>query len=169
MKKILLLLLGIAFYIGAYAQVPSNATKVQNLATKGIYWTDGTPAHIYTGYGKINDTTVIYFLDSVKRIMFTDGTVMTTSLVGDTNTLQQVLDKSNTSTTGFEISGSSLIGTGSTSSFAILTLNSTTKGFMIPRMTIVQRLAMADAENGTQVYDTDLHAVFIKEGENWIQ
>jgi len=166
MKKILILITLLVFTILGKSQVTNDG----DISKNGKQYLDSLIG-INTNVIPYIRSYTIKTNDSfyVASIVFKDGTRMTTSGGGSTPTLQQVLDQDSISTTGFKVESSSLIGIGNASPFAILTLNSTTKGFMIPRMTIVQRLAMADAENGTQVYDTDLHAVFIKEGENWIQ
>lgn len=47
------------------------------------------------------------------------------------------------------------VGTTTPDASAALDVNSTTKGFLMPRMTTVQRMAIATPANGLQVYDTD--------------
>ena len=48
-----------------------------------------------------------------------------------------------------------------------ITMNSTTAGFLIPRMTTVQRNAITPLVNGLQVYDIDLNRLFINNGSFW--
>ncbi|MEA5461831.1 hypothetical protein VB796_22365 [Arcicella sp. LKC2W] len=45
-------------------------------------------------------------------------------------------------------------------SSAMLDVSSTTKGFLMPRMTTVQRNAIASPANGLMVYDTDVNEIF---------
>jgi hypothetical protein len=52
---------------------------------------------------------------------------------------------------------------------AMLDVQSTTKGFLLPRMTAVQRNAIASPANGLAVYDTDSAAVFIRQASQWIK
>lgn len=75
--------------------------------------------------------------------------------LSDTADLQAVLTKGNTATLGFGVTGSSSIGTITPNGSAILTLSSTTKGFLIPRMTKAQKHAISNPEIGLQVFDTD--------------
>jgi hypothetical protein len=88
-------------------------------------------------------------------------------LLLDTPTLQEVLDKGNTSTTGILVNAPSAIGTTTPNSSAVLTINSTTKGVLIPKMTTAQRLAIPNPAIGLQIFDTDLNSVFIFTGKNW--
>lgn len=60
------------------------------------------------------------------------------------------------------------IGTVTPNAVSILDLTSTTKGFLLPRMTTSQRGAIT-AVAGLLVYDTDLNAFFGFDGTNWIQ
>jgi hypothetical protein len=57
-------------------------------------------------------------------------------------------------------------GTQQTSS--VLTLNSTTKGFLPPRMTATQKNAIATPATGLQVYDTTLNRPCFYDGTTWI-
>jgi trimeric autotransporter adhesin len=50
---------------------------------------------------------------------------------------------------------------------AMLDVKSTTKGLLIPRMTSVQRTAIASPATGLQVYDTDLNLVYFYNGVTW--
>ena len=57
-------------------------------------------------------------------------------------------------------------GTGAVEASAQLQANSTTKGFLIPRMTTAQRNAIGTPAEGLQVFDTDLHCLFLY--ANWL-
>ena len=61
-------------------------------------------------------------------------------------------------------------GIGSTASTiessALLDLTSTTKGFLVPRMTTLQRTSITPAE-GLIIYDTDLNALYVYNGTSW--
>ncbi len=50
---------------------------------------------------------------------------------------------------------------------AILDLTSTTKGFLIPRMNAMQRLAIATPATGLIVFDTDTGCTFFYSGAAW--
>jgi hypothetical protein len=57
-------------------------------------------------------------------------------------------------------------GTGTKSTRAILQADSTTQGFLPPRMTSIQKEAIVDTE-GLVVYDTDLNALCTNDGVSW--
>ena len=59
------------------------------------------------------------------------------------------------------------IGTTTPSTKAVLDLTSTTKGFLAPRMTTVQRDAIASPVTGLQVYNTTTNALNIYNGTSW--
>ncbi|WPU63720.1 tail fiber domain-containing protein [Peredibacter starrii] len=67
----------------------------------------------------------------------------------------------------FFSTGSVTIGGTAPASSAILDLQSTTKGFLPPRMTTAQRNGLA-ATVGLMVYDTTENALFIFDGTQWI-
>lgn len=50
---------------------------------------------------------------------------------------------------------------------AMLDIKSTVKGLLLPRMTSVQRTAIASPANGLQVYDTDLNLLYFYNGSTW--
>tara|TARA_R110002073_G_scaffold57778_4_gene146664 strand:+ start:71432 stop:72526 length:1095 start_codon:yes stop_codon:yes gene_type:complete len=60
------------------------------------------------------------------------------------------------------------IGTTSPDASSVLDMTSTTKGVLIPRMTTVQRAAIATPALGLQVYDTDSKAVWSYNGTEWV-
>lgn len=64
------------------------------------------------------------------------------------------------------------IGTSNPSAKSILDLSATDKGFLLPRMTTVQRVAMAPnntTDRGMQVYDIDTLSIWYWNGSSWIQ
>ena len=63
--------------------------------------------------------------------------------------------------------GSVGIGTSAPVSTAVLDINSTTKGLLIPRMTSAQRGAIASPATGLQVYDTTSNFIYYYDGGNW--
>jgi hypothetical protein len=50
---------------------------------------------------------------------------------------------------------------------SMLDVSSTTKGMLIPRMTSVQRKAIANPEMGLLVYDLDRQTIYLFDGVNW--
>jgi hypothetical protein len=61
------------------------------------------------------------------------------------------------------------IGTPTPDNSAILELFSTQKGFLVPRMTTVQRTAIATPAAGLLLYDTDINCFFFYDGTVWNQ
>lgn len=64
-------------------------------------------------------------------------------------------------------SGEVAIGTSTPASSVKLQIDSTTQGFLQPRMTTAQRIAIAAPVEGLQVYDTDLSTVCLYSGTDW--
>jgi hypothetical protein len=73
----------------------------------------------------------------------------------------------NTSTTFGRWYGSLLLGTTTNVASSILTMVSTTQGFLPPRMTTTQRNAIASPATGLVVYDTTLNDPFYFNGTAW--
>jgi len=73
----------------------------------------------------------------------------------------------NTSTTHGRWYGSLLLGTTTNAASSILTMESTTQGFLPPRMTTTQRNAIASPATGLVVYDTTLNDPFYYNGTAW--
>jgi hypothetical protein len=60
-----------------------------------------------------------------------------------------------------------LINTSTNVPSSILTVESTTKGFLPPRMTTTQRTAIATPAEGLTVYDLTLHKLYVYDGTIW--
>ena len=73
----------------------------------------------------------------------------------------------NTSTTHGRWYGSLLLGTTTNAASSILTMESTTQGFLPPRMTTTQRNAIATPATGLVVYDTTLNKLAVYTGAAW--
>ncbi len=59
------------------------------------------------------------------------------------------------------------VGTSTPNASAQLEVASTTKGFLVPRMTTAQRTAIAAPANGLMLYDTNLSAFYFYNGSSW--
>ena len=57
---------------------------------------------------------------------------------------------------------------GNKTASAVLELESTTKGFLLPRMTAVQMNAISSPANGLAVYNTDVQCTFLYRGSTWV-
>jgi hypothetical protein len=66
------------------------------------------------------------------------------------------------------ISESLVVGEATESETSLVQLNSTTKGFRLPRMTTPQRLAILNPDEGLQVYDLTTHTIHVYDGEEWL-
>jgi hypothetical protein len=58
-------------------------------------------------------------------------------------------------------------GTALTNASALLTMTSTTKGFLPPRMTTTEKNAIASPATGLMVYDTTLNLIALYNGTIW--
>jgi len=89
---------------------------------------------------------------------------------GDTTIGWHVIDLSGTSGIDnlYSVDGSIGVG-GDPNANAILDLQSTTKGFLPPRLSSVQRNAISSPANGLMVYDSDLQCLMIYLVDNWVQ
>lgn len=63
---------------------------------------------------------------------------------------------------------SMVIGASTAQATAILQADSTTKGFLPPRMTTTQKNAIASPASGLQVYDTTLNQMSYYNGSSWV-
>ena len=61
------------------------------------------------------------------------------------------------------------IGTSTPNNSALLDVNSTTKGLLIPRMTSAQRIAIASPAAGLVVYETTTNSMWVYNGSVWVQ
>ncbi len=73
----------------------------------------------------------------------------------------------NTSTTHGRWYGSLLLGTTTNAASSILTMESTTQGFLPPRMTTTQKNAIASPAVGLVVYDTTLNKLSVRGALTW--
>ena len=65
-------------------------------------------------------------------------------------------------------SGNVAINTTTDVASSLLTMESTTKGFLPPRMTTTQKNAIATPATGLMVYDTTLNLISVYNGTIWI-
>lgn len=61
------------------------------------------------------------------------------------------------------------IGTTSPHSSSILEISSTSKGLLIPRMTTIERIAIATPATGLQVYDTTTNTTWSYNAAKWVE
>jgi hypothetical protein len=63
--------------------------------------------------------------------------------------------------------GNLLLGTVTNAASSILTMQSTTQGFLPPRMTTTQKNAIASPATGLVVYDTTLNKLSVRTASTW--
>ena len=61
------------------------------------------------------------------------------------------------------------MGTTTPDASSMLEITSTTKGFLMPRMTTAERTAIATPANGLQVYDTTTNTQWFYNGTVWVE
>ena len=61
------------------------------------------------------------------------------------------------------------VGTSTPAASAMLHINSTNKGLLIPRLTSAQRTAIPNPATGLQVYDTNTNGFWFYNGSAWVQ
>ncbi len=118
---------------------------------------------------------------NMKFVRYTGGVSFATAImiasdgkVGINNTSQSYqLDitgdlRATTSAYFATSSGSVGIGTTSPNASALLDITSTTKGFLPPRMTNAQMVAIATPASGLMVYDTTNNKLNVYDGTNWV-
>ncbi len=84
-------------------------------------------------------------------------------------TLTGYFQEANAQTNTFPATGSVGVGTLSPNASALVDLTSTTQGFLLPRMTGVQRNAIVTPATGLQIYQTDgTKGVYMYNGAAWV-
>lgn len=112
---------------------------------------------------------------SAKDMVFGINNVPTWKIEGSTGFIKPVTDASldigSTSVrVGTVYSVNAQIGTGSLEASSALGINSTTKGFLLPRMTKTQRDAISSPATGLAVYQTDnTPGLRVWNGSNWMR
>lgn len=86
---------------------------------------------------------------------------------GATNRTQLKGFSSSTETFRIDVANGAMFGAGSLDASAQVTINSTTKGFLPPRMTTTQKNAIASPATGLVVYDTTLNKLCVRTASAW--
>ena len=95
------------------------------------------------------------------------NTIAGTNFVGTTDAVDLAIFTNNTEQMRITSSGNVGIGIATPNSSALVDITSTNKGFAMPRLTTLQRLAIAGPIDGLQVYDTNLKGFYYFNGVNW--
>jgi hypothetical protein len=125
------------------------------------------PLQIYTAYNNIN-AIIEFWGGSGARLQYnTSSRVLFPSINADISIGTSSLKFNNIFGTNgyYDVVG---IGTTSPNASALLDLTSTTKGFLPPRMTNAQMVAIATPAAGLVVYDTTNNKLNVYDGTNWV-
>ena len=148
------------------------------------YTSDGTDAQPFRCIFQVNSTGVPSILqvlqsDGVNQYTISGGQLVLSGLRGYTtvklrnhsltNRLPELYEKYSADGQTTFLTGTGGLGVGHTSqnASAILHLDSTTKGFLPPRMTTAQILLISSPAEGLQVYNTDLKTICFYNGTAW--
>lgn len=129
----------------------------------GINTTAPTERLDVNGNGRIRGS--IIFSDTAKSIDGGVGAVMNINSGGNSMVFRQTSSPFMRGTTGGV--GIETISQPTIDSSAILTLTSTSKGFLPPRMTTTQRDAIVSPATGLVIYNTTVNSLQLYNGSNW--
>jgi hypothetical protein len=126
-----------------------------------VQWNNVTPGHLTGGTGLVVGTpSNTGICDVVTGLQIQDQ-----SPAGGTPNLNLQSMGAN-SKNAFE--GTVRVGPNTVDASAVLDVQSTTKGALIPRMTTTQRNAIATPAEGLMVYDLTLHALCFRRATDWL-
>ncbi len=95
------------------------------------------------------------------------GTVAGTNFIGTNDNIDFVVKTNTLEQMRVTSSGNIGIGTALPNSSAKVDISSTSQGFVMPRMTTIQRYAIVSPMDGLQVYDTDLKGYYFYNAVKW--
>jgi hypothetical protein len=152
----------------------TDATTISSPATSLLVYNTGTGGLTPAGY---------YYWDGNKwvRLLVTgtpsdawltlgnSGTIPGTHFLGTTDNVDLVFKTNNTERMRITSAGNVGIGTTSPVGSAILDLNSTTSGFLVPRMTTAQRNAIVSPANSLIIFNTTTNCleIYSSSTSNW--
>jgi hypothetical protein len=97
----------------------------------------------------------------------TAATLAVRNIASQTANSLQIENSSSTVLSGFDVNGGLFVGSTSLNASAIIEATSTTKGFLPPRMTNAQMVAITTPATGLMVYDTTNNKVNVYDGSAW--
>jgi hypothetical protein len=119
-----------------------------------------------------SNTTTLGLLSATDWNTFNNKQSALTNPVTGTGTANYLTKFTGTSTIGnsviYETNSNILIGTTTDITSAIFNITSTTKGFLPPRMTTIQKNAISSPATGLTVYDTDYNRLEVYNGSAWV-
>jgi hypothetical protein len=133
-----------------------SSTRLQMGAQDASDIYQGTSANVYGSFLPFGSTGNTVFKNS-----YTQGSYRFFTAPAVDGTLVEALRITNT--------GILSIGTTTPNASAKVDISSTTQGFLPPRMTTAQRLAIASPPNGLIVFDTDVQNLCYRRDSTWVQ
>lgn len=162
--------------VGIGTITPGNKLEITSatINTSGLRFTNLTsasPTVITAGKAlsvDINgDVVLMPAASNAWELLGNTGTTAGTNFLGTVDAQDLVFKTNNTEKVRVLTTGQVGIGTAIPAAAAIVDITSTNSGFAMPRMTTVQRLAIASPIDGLQVYDTDLKDYYYHDGISW--
>jgi len=138
----------------------SLASPITSPATSLLIYNTASVNDVTPGYYYWDGTKWERFLNQAWVLTGNAGTTTGINFLGTTDAKDLVFKTNNTEWVRIVTAGNVGIGTATPNSSAKVDITSTTQGFAMPRMTTVQRLAIANPTDGLMVYDTDLQGYY---------
>jgi hypothetical protein len=152
---------------GTELRLDNGTTGVINLysATPSIQFASGDPTN-YRFYR--SGTTMIWNAGGTIQLQISANSAYDVSAAN--GHIWRTANSGGAALARLDTGGSLSIGKGSTAAVAssIVELSSTTKGFLPPRMTNAQMVAIASPATGLVVYDTTNNKLNVYDGTNWV-
>jgi hypothetical protein len=163
---------GYGFYVNGTTLIGGTELRLNNGTTGTINLYSNTPKiNFFSGGGySIGRNGTSVELISAGNIAFYIGANQGYGLDATNGHLFRSAISGSAVLARLDTGGSLSIGKGSTAAVAssILELSSTTKGFLPPRMTNAQMVAIATPAAGLVVYDTTNNKLNVYDGTNWV-
>jgi hypothetical protein len=118
--------------------------------TQGLVVSNATTSAILASFGDSGNANAMYFQNA-----------------GGTNRTQFKGFSGSNEVFRIDVSSGAVFGSGTIEGSAQLTVTSTTKGFLPPRMTTTQKNAIASPVAGLVVYDTTLNKLCVRTASSW--
>ncbi len=156
-------IIGAAGNTGSTGSVGINGTTgiIGSTGASGVVGSTGTTGSVGTTGSTGAD------LGTHWTITGNAGTTAGPNFIGTTDAADLALVTNNAENMRVTASGNVGIGTIAPNNSAKVDITSTSQGFVMPRLTSVQRKAIAGPIEGLQVYDTDLKGCYIYDGTKW--